>query len=716
MKEKTTRGFKGPFRTEIPLKKILAHSHLSGKKPQKPEKIQSSLSLSLSLLARVMETTKQRLRVYFQDTGILTKTQKKNGLRRSWVPLNPQFQTISDIISYILHSFDLHKSCPNGIILSMDGFVLPPFESVTILKDKDLIRVKRKGSGKFDIVKAIEVARPSIEDKIVEKKLLPSGVRLLAEEKFDEETRGYQIESLEDEDEAEEPVKSTPGGDVASKKRKASDNIESLKKKRRRQVVPESVQKKNVDHVKTPQKKRKLANGSKHEDTANCAKNSEPISNELEEKKEVAIHGSGVSNGSKKVCRSTRRKRLQRRWQKCAKANEDVNEKQLPVKDLSKELGSKNDLGKSTEQQAEEDSDADDDLVPVVIRPGHIRFGRSSKATDVGKNQEANERDVQSTQKCAWEDHSAQKDGWGANKDKVAKESFCWNGITNKRKGQKWGMENQPTSWKEPKHSNGYSSSSGGIRNQQTSSWKGPRDHNTHSFSTWASKKRQNNAFMDFEKLVPLIDLPKVGDVIAYRLLELSSTWCPELSSFRVGKIKCFDQESNKITVVPEPDYPLNLEKKADDDQDGDDSGQPPQPSVYNDDGSLEIDFPSLVDVRIVKRGDPSQSEASGVPAANGTSSVPSGLSKTRQETEDGSKNIASDAANQQPTSAAPENGKKDVWEEISDALTAKKAQLKQEDNWNKKQTSSKRSWSNRTLKSSALGPTMARLRAQNGV
>ena len=55
------------------------------------------------------------------------------------------------------------------------------------------------------------------------------------------------------------------------------------------------------------------------------------------------------------------------------------------------------------------------------------------------------------------------------------------------------------------------------------------------------------------------------------------------------------------------------------------------------------------------------------------------------------------------------------MWEEISDALSAKKAQLTQEDKWNKKESSAKRSWSHRTLKSSALGPTIAMLRAQNG-
>lgn len=663
------------------------------------------------LAARVMETTTtRRLRVNFQDRGILSKTQKKLGLKRSWVLLKPQFHTISDVVSYILHSFDLYDSCPNGITLSMDGFALPPFESTNILKDKDIIRVKRKGLGMCDAMKP--EARPLIENKIVEKQPLPFGVRLLANEEFDKETGGYQSESDEDEAEAEGPVQSARGEDVASKKRKASSKIKSPKKKRQRQVMPESVQK-DVDHgepVKTPQKERKLANRRKLDGTVNCTKISEPISksNELEEKREKTVQASGVPDGAKKVCRSTRRKRLKRKWRKLHSTETDVDklgEQQLPMKDLSKGSGSKNDVGPNIEQLAGEDTDADDNLVPVEIRPGHIRFAPSGKANDVPKIQEATGWDVPSVQKSAWEDHTAQKNVWDVTKSKVAKESYCWNGITNKRKGQNWGKENQPNSWKEYRDYNGHSSTSRVVENQPTSFWKEPR--------TWASRKQQpNKASVDFEKLVPLIDSPEVGDVIAYRLLELSSSWCPELTSFRVGKIAKFDPESNKIMVIPESDYPLNLEKKADDDHN---SGEPPQPSVYNEDGSLEIDFPSLVDVRILKRGDLSQREASGVPTAVNGTSVPSKMSKNKKI--DGSLNGASDTGNQKPsTPAASANGKKDSWEEIIDAFAAKKAQLAQEDKWNKKETSANRSWSYRTLRGSALGPTIARLRAQNGV
>ncbi|KMT07785.1 hypothetical protein BVRB_6g147070 [Beta vulgaris subsp. vulgaris] len=669
-----------------------------------------------------METMKLRLRVNFQDRGILSKTQKKNGLKRSWVLLKPQFQTISDVVSYLLHSFDLHHSCPNGIILFMNGFVLPPFESTTIFKDKDRISVKRNGLGLCNSLKASEEARLFVEDAIVEKQPLPSAVRLLANEEFDKETGGYQSEIDEDEDEAEEPVQNAQGGDVVSKKRKASSKIESSKKKRQRQVTPESVQKKDADHrehVKTPQKKRKLANESTHKVAINCTKSPEPTSNtnELEDKKEKTVHASGAPNGERKVCRSTRRKRIQRKWQKVhsAKTNVAEGEKQVPVQDLNKDSGSGKDVVKNIEQLVLEDGDADDDLVPVEIRPGHIRFTPSGKSKDIEDNQEANGWDVQTTQKSSFEDHTTQKHVWDVDKHTPAKETFCWNGITNKRKGQQWGKENQPTSWKESRDYSSHSSSRA-ARNQPSSSWKGQRDYNTHSSGAWASRKqRPNNTYVDFEKLIPLIDLPKVGDIIAYRLLELSSSWCPQLSSFRVGKISCVHQDSNKIMLVPEPEYPLNLERKAGDDHD-DDSGEPPQPSVYNEDGSLEIDFPSLVDVRILKRVDSSQSEATGAPASDGTS-VPPNMSKKNNITEDGSKNVVPDTGNQKlRTPGAPANGKKDVWEEISEALSAKKAQLTQEDSWNKKETSAKRSWSRRTLKSSALGPTMALLRAQNGV
>jgi len=67
----------------------------------------------------------------------------------------------------------------------------------------------------------------------------------------------------------------------------------------------------------------------------------------------------------------------------------------------------------------------------------------------------------------------------------MLQETSEWNGITTKRKGQKWGTEKQPAS-----------------------SWKDSRAYKAHSSGSWAARKQLPG--VDFEKLVPLIDLPKV--------------------------------------------------------------------------------------------------------------------------------------------------------------------------------------------------------------
>ncbi|XP_031736546.1 coilin-like isoform X1 [Cucumis sativus] len=63
----------------------------------------------------------------------------------------------------------------------------------------------------------------------------------------------------------------------------------------------------------------------------------------------------------------------------------------------------------------------DDDTVPVVVKPGHIRFEPVGKVVTDQAGQEK--------------------------QNHFLKETLHWNGITNKKKGQKWGKEKSP-SWK----------------------------------------------------------------------------------------------------------------------------------------------------------------------------------------------------------------------------------------------------------------------------
>ncbi|MCD7469324.1 hypothetical protein HAX54_008262 [Datura stramonium] len=188
-----------------------------------------------------------RLRLTFKDGHILSDLQRSEGLRHSWFLLKPQLHpTISHLSSDILRTFQLHHSCPRGILLFMEGFLLPPFESTCILKDKCIVSVKKKGGAL-----AIEGNdTPNIAEniRIVEKQPVNTGHLPLENKEFDNESGGYESEDESEDEEGADPVKRTSshlenslGCNVISEKRKASETLPSSKKKKHCSEVAEKV-------------------------------------------------------------------------------------------------------------------------------------------------------------------------------------------------------------------------------------------------------------------------------------------------------------------------------------------------------------------------------------------------------------------------------------------------------------------------------------------
>ncbi|KAL2559866.1 sphere organelles protein-related [Forsythia ovata] len=289
------------------------------------------------------------------------------------------------------------------------------------------------------------------------------------------------------------------------------------------------------------------------------------------------------------------------------------------------------------------------EVVPIVVRPGHIRFEPLEKEHAVEQNQ-------------------------------VPADTLQWNGITSKKKGQKWGREKHTFT----------------PRNDRKDSYK--------DFSEILSneKEKLSDEGIDFDKLPPLADVPKEGDLIAYRILELSSSWTPELSPYWVGKVSWVNTESSRTMLMPVPEYPV-VSKKLDEGDYEDEAPTEPDNSLYKEDGSLEIDLSSLVDVRIVKGGNTglrnlSPSRDNEGPVGNNNAAKPESPS-------------SNDKQIRAPT---PDNGV-NAWDQISETLNAKKAQLLQENSCGK-ESSGKKSWSYKALRGSALGPTMAILRSKKEI
>ncbi|KAM5567982.1 coilin [Rosa sericea] len=677
-----------------------------------------------------------RLRVEFKDRHILRKSQRTDGLRRSWILLKPQHRTISDLAAYLLHVFDLHDSCPDGLLISMDEFVLPPFESTCIFKDRDIVSVKRKGVSEIDM---IEDGRNCIEvEEIVERQLANGGMKLLANEEFEKEKGGYESELEEDEpDQLEDtlPVKNALSNDTSthSKKRKRSDKLESSKKKRSKSattgecsVVPEDVQedKNRSSHKrrakKSLSKKEKSTTGEGELDDSSTSETdkrtnkisySTPSANRHSQLQENGINGvvsSDKPDESKKLpSRSARRKKAKRIWKRenMKAQKEELHQTQVgkPVNQQSSDKDNQKSSNKADQQSSDKanqqlsdndnqksseedepntDNDEEDNVVPVVTRPGHIRFAPLAKV-------EA--------------DQSFQQ-------NEIPVKTFQWNGITSKKKGQKWGMEKTSYSNKS-NYEDLY---------QESSEMPG------------IEEEIPENDPIDFNKLELSTSVPKEGDLIAYRLIELSSCWTPEVSSYRVGKVSQYNPQSNKIVLVQVPEYPIVFEETDEA------SEVQPDTSLYGEDGSLEIDYSSLIDVRIVKYGNLNtakavtgdQNDVSSFRLKNGmeTRALSGFRLKNDKETQaaalgfrlkndKGTQAAASGFSiknDKETRASAQENGKAGAWDEISQALNAKKAELSQEDGWGKNDSSGRSSWTSRPWRGSALGPTMALLRAQS--
>ncbi|GMY26340.1 coilin isoform X2 [Fagus crenata] len=640
-----------------------------------------------------MESEGVRVRLEFKQRHVLKKSQLKEGLKRSWLLLKPEIETISDLAAHLLHNFDLHDSCPHGLILFMDGFVLPPFESTCILKDKDIVCVKRKGDTVVDVIEAGDgVDSIVVVDKNVEEQHVVTGLKLLANEDFEKEYDGCD----------------DGGHEIAvSKKRKASEKLRSPKRKKNKVaatskclVVPEDDQhdvnaedngslhhsrvlpKKSVKKDKsTKSVKKDKSSKSVKKDKSSALESNDTTKSatiakrscQLEENGKESVNVSQKPGETKKLpSRSARRKKAKRQWLR-GQVKAESKKGQILKKDDEQSPVKENQKVSEEHQQSDEDSDEEGDVVPIVIRPGHIRFERP---VDADRSIQQNQSPMEDSQ---------------------------WNGITCKKKGQKWGIE-QKSSYKRNDHMNWNQES---YRRNDHMNWN-QESYKSTDHMNWnqessdihtAEKKTPATNPIDFNKLTPYTSMPKEGDVIAYRLIELSSSWTPEISSFRVGKISRYYPESKRIILVTLPEYPIEFEEIAEE------IAAQPAASLYGEDGSLKIDYSSLVDVRIVKHGnlDSAKVVVSVVnedPVDNQIAVSGFGVSNNNKET----------------PAPTRENGEVNVWDEISQALNTKKAQLSQEDGWSKEESSGKNKWSYRALRGSALGPTMALLRAQNGL
>ncbi|XP_024531836.1 coilin-like [Selaginella moellendorffii] len=140
-------------------------------------------------------------------------------------------------------------------------------------------------------------------------------------------------------------------------------------------------------------------------------------------------------------------------------------------------------------------------------------------------------------------------------------------GLKSKKQGQSWGQQKRS-----------------GRQERTWNSTVGEEARTVQEYKTIAE------ATLDFNSLPLLQGIPEEGDVLAYKLVELSTSGTPEVSSFRVGKVTIYDNNSKVVKLVPVQDYPLERINEE---------SEFPEP--YQEDGSLEMDISLLVEAHILQ-------------------------------------------------------------------------------------------------------------------
>ncbi|CAL5093848.1 unnamed protein product [Urochloa decumbens] len=689
-----------------------------------------------------------RLRLVFKNRRILRRAERDEGLRRCWLLL-PELDTVADLAAHVSERFRLRRSCPDGVVLSMDGFALPPFESTCIFRDKDIIMVKQKSCKK--LVGNNDVL--CIQDpEVVEKRPLPVDDEILAIE-YQKDGSKYLEEEEHGDHQPEEnaTVSHSIENNATSSKRKLRDGVAGIPEiKRKKLKVTNSgkhlddSKEDNAHHYQDQSGSKKLMSsaidiqsGSKKltpsaidienkkatlqpETTANVMEQPKARNNQTELKCETkAMDCNAQSDTKKSESRSARRKKIKRQMRQKAKlqTEKDVHEDSPIAADCPSSSNQDGLPGPSSNQnglpgpssnqnglpgpssnqngshapfsshKADEESDTSDEIVPVVVRPGHIRFEPAG-----GQPDKSPAKEIQGT--------------------------FQWSGTMSKKKGQKWGMN---SSNKRNGAGSSMEASYHYMDNRTTengfcavSNQKDDESNNIEvsSVKTIANEEKFNGEPLDFESLYPLTRLPKEGDLIAYRLVELSSSLCPELSSYRVGKVLIYDPISLRIILLPVPGYPIVTEENNPEDE----SDMFVDLSPYKEDGSLEIEYSSLLDVRLLKSIDPVPGAVS-TPSA-GTCKEGGSLAGKTPTLEKNEGNVDRQKPgmvlnNTKNQEATPEKMENKVWEENVEPPNDNTDV--QENGWGTwKRNASTSAWSYRALRSSALGPTMAMLRGKN--
>mmetsp|Transcript_868 Transcript_868/g.1367 ORF Transcript_868/g.1367 Transcript_868/m.1367 type:complete len:577 (-) Transcript_868:51-1781(-) len=344
--------------------------------------------------------TEMRVRLSFDPMLPLGELQK------CWTLVPSTLQLVSDLALLILDRFQLKKCCPNGLVLEIGGFVLPPNQDICIVQRNDAISVKPK------VVKQTwsdAVSRSGVSSSVTKKNTNECSSSSEDEEDDDEEEKARPVtrpfvrpamasssESLqrraesssseeEDEDDEEEPRPVTKAAmwPVSSQYiHRAGATTQPVTKPLARTVTEKS----QVSSSKPGESPNDGEDSSEESEGDGSAEDVTPPAGrpQQESRDTTPIKASVTSTNAtgesekKKLSRSARRRQARRLKKKAIASEPSSAQKPMPRQPGTQTAASLEEAKRRALSLAE--STTSQEIPSAPVRAGHIRFGEEGDA------------------------------------------------------------------------------------------------------------------------------------------------------------------------------------------------------------------------------------------------------------------------------------------------------------------------------------------------
>lgn len=124
------------------------------------------------------------------------------------------------------------------------------------------------------------------------------------------------------------------------------------------------------------------------------------------------------------------------------------------------------------------------------------------------------------------------------------------------------------------------------------------------------TKRRSPSPQIDFSKFEQLKGEPRINDIIAFQILEISRNFTPEISKFKTGTVVEFDRSTNEVTLRLDSKYNSVLKRPSKfsvvlDETETDDLVEINEEDIkvkQNDENLLKIDWRNLQNVKLMPK------------------------------------------------------------------------------------------------------------------